>query len=328
MSLTSNDSTETPGALILAFRRQDNLLNILNSLRMGGITRIYLSIDGPKGPEDVQIGFSIEALVQNYCVNHSLELKLLRPKVNLGLSLAVLTALDWFFAQEKSGLVIEDDLYFQSDFVTYCQQALIEFELDKEVWLISGNRFDNYIVRGASNSWSTYPMIWGWATWSSRWPEVKDAITSATFSDKTSAKLEVREYWRAGLRRVNSGVLNSWAVPLAIQMKFNEKYCVLPPVNLVSNIGVDSNAEHTSAETWHTNREVEKLPHDFGFQRNNRNRVAKESDSLFEKEIYEISLRNTLSRIFSILGDWFRFPKKFRNESLRARYNAFQSSSR
>jgi hypothetical protein len=128
---------------------------------MGGITRIYLSIDGPKGPEDVQIGFSIEALVQNYCVNHSLELKLLRPKVNLGLSLAVLTALDWFFAQEKSGLVIEDDLYFQSDFVTYCQQALIEFELDKEVWLISGNRFDNYIVRGASNSWSTYPMIWG-----------------------------------------------------------------------------------------------------------------------------------------------------------------------
>lgn len=326
MSLTSDDSTKTPGALILAFRRQDHLLNILNSLREGGITRIYLSIDGPKFPEDLQIGHAIEELVQNYCAQYSLELKLMRHKKNLGLSLAVLSALDWFFAQEKMGLIIEDDLLFQADFVLYCRKALIEFEADEQVWVISGNRYDEHIVCASTNSWSTYPMIWGWASWASRWPEVRNSIISTTLLNNTSVRLSVREYWKAGLRRVNTGILNSWAVPLAAQMKFNARYCLLPPVNLVSNIGIDLNAEHTSVESWHTNREVKRLPSNFNFESIDRNLVAIASDDLFEKMIYRIKFRNIFSFIFSLLGDWLRFPKKFRKESLRDRYVAISSS--
>ncbi len=326
MSLTYDDSTKTPGALILAYRRQDHLLNILNSLREGGITRIYLSIDGPRFPEDLQIGQAIQELVENYCAQYSLELKLMRPKINLGLSLAVLSALDWFFAQEQMGLIIEDDLFFQADFVIFCRMALIEFEADEQVWVISGNRYDKHIVCPSTNSWSTYPMIWGWASWADRWPEMRNSIISTTLLNKNSIKFSVREYWKAGLRRVNTGILNSWAVPLAVQMKFNERYCVLPPVNLVSNIGIDLSAEHTSSQTWHTNREVRKLPSSFNFESNNRDRVASASDDLFEKMIYRIKFRNVFSFIFSLLGDWLRFPKKSRKGSLRDRYNAIKSS--
>lgn len=321
MSVSSNDSAKSPGALILAFRRQEHLLNILNSLREGGITRIYLSIDGPRNPDDQFIGNSIEGLVRDYCAKNTLEIYVLRREQNFGLSLAVLTALDWFFANERMGLVIEDDLYFQSDFVTYCHRALIEFETDQHVWIISGNRYDDHIVSTLNNSWSTYPMIWGWASWASKWPEIKNSITSSAFLDNSSIKLPVREYWKAGLRRVNAGILNSWAVPLAVQMKFRGKFCLLPPVNLVSNIGIDIQSEHTFAETWHTNREVLSLPTNFTLENNDRIQVAKETDALFEKMIYGIKFRNIFSNYFSLLGDWFRFPRKFRNKSLLDRYS-------
>jgi hypothetical protein len=324
MSSGSKVSTQIPGALILAFRRQDNLHKILKSLRDGGISRIYLSIDGPRSDEDVKKAASILDFVHDFCVEYSLDLKVLRPERNLGLALAVLTALDWFFSQEELGLVIEDDLYFESDFVVYCSEALTRFEADREVWIISGNRFDDYIVSSTSNSWSTYPMIWGWATWANRWPEIRDAITSVTFSDKTSAKCSVRGYWKVGLRRVNLGILNSWAVPLAVQMRFNQKYCLLPPVNLVSNVGIDSDAEHTNHKSWHTYRAIENLPAERSFESSNRMQVAKKSNMLFEKRIYGITSKNVLTYFFSIFGDWFRFPKKRRGESLQSRYKAFQ----
>jgi hypothetical protein len=327
MSSSSKISTQTPGALILAFRRQENLHKILKSLRDGGISRIYLSIDGPRDNEDVKTAASILGYIEDFCAEYSLELKVLRPEKNLGLALAVLTALDWFFSQEDSGLVIEDDLYFESDFIVYCREALTRFEADREVWIISGNRFDDYIVSSTSNSWSTYPMIWGWATWANRWPEIRDAITSITFSDKTSARCSVRGYWKVGLRRVNSGILNSWAVPLAVQMRFNKKYCLLPPVNLVSNVGIDSEAEHTSHKTWHTYRAIENLPAERSFESSNRIQVAEKSNILFERKIYRITSKNVLTWLFSIFGDWFRFPKKLRSDSLRSRYKAIQNLS-
>lgn len=322
-----DNSDQKPAALILAFRRHKNILGILESLRLGGVNRIYLSVDGPRTPEDYSLGSSIVELVENYCEEYSLELLVLRRRVNLGLSLAVLSALDWFFQLEPKGLVIEDDLIFDCDFVFFCNEALNHFEADSDVWLISGSRFDDYIVTGASNSWTNYPMIWGWATWSTRWPQIRDSIISSTLKPVNPIKLSVREYWKTGLRRVNLGILNSWAAPLAAQMKFNAKYCVLPPVNLVSNVGVDKNAEHTFVDSWHSGWNIESLPSPVVFSKYRRKEIAQETDSLFERQIYKIKKINMFSYVISISMDGFRFPKSSRAESLKNKYENLPKSN-
>jgi hypothetical protein len=309
-----------PAALILTYKRKQNLPRILNSLRDGGCEQIYLSVDGSRDFRDSSTTVEILNTVEDFCTSSNIKLHTKINPTNLGLSLSILSALDWFFATETKGIVIEDDLVFDSDFIKFAEEALVLFESDSDTWIISGNRFDNQDDSNKSISWSSYPMIWGWATWASKWSDIRDSILSEDLVKTQNISFRSFQYWRTGIRRVNLGILNSWAAPLAAQMKARGKYCVLPPVNLVSNIGIDVNAEHTSSRVWHSERPILKLPLFISFDATNRKRIASENDSLFEEKIYRIGWQSNFSYIASKIFDIARFPRKLRTKSLRERF--------
>lgn len=308
-----------PAALILAYKRKQNLPKILGSLRDGGCQQIYLSIDGSRDPDD-STSQEISKIVQDFCISANIKLQTKINESNLGLSLSILSALDWFFANETKGLIIEDDLFFDKDFFKFAEDALLFFESDPDIWLVSGNRFDKSDEQLNSISWSTYPMIWGWATWATKWPEIRGAILSSDIRKTQNISFKGFQYWRTGIRRVNLGILNSWAVPLAAQMKVLGKFCVLPPVNLVSNVGIDESAEHTSESVWHSERPIYALPSNYSFNTTNRNQIASINDLLYEDKIYEISWLNNFSYLSSKLFDIVRFPQNTRVKSLRERF--------
>lgn len=315
-----------PPALILAFRRPENLVSCLESLHKAGTSRVYLAIDGPREKSDLVSAELIIETATEYCQSFKIKLVILRRQENLGLALSVLTALDWFFSLESEGLVIEDDLVFGQDFVRFCGAALKFFQDDKGVWVISGNNFNQSNKHEVGNAWTTYPMIWGWATWADRWPLIRSSIISSQISKRGTHKLRSYCYWRTGLRRVNLGILNSWAVPLAVSMHFTETYCLLPPVNLVSNIGVDSKAVHTSNPGWHSNWPIEELPQDISFSTANRKNIAQIYDQYFDEKVYQISVRHIFSLPLSILLDWARFPKNNRAKSLSEKFKNFNKN--
>lgn len=245
-------------ALIIAYKRSDCLTGIVDSLHEGGIQKIYAAIDGPKiGQEGTDL---IERTLKKACATYGIQLLIWKRSTNLGLAVSVISGVDWFFNLEDEGIIVEDDLVLSPDFVKFSKLSLEEMKHHSDVLMVSGNQFsDEFWIRNIATS-TNYPMVWGWATSASRWKVMRKLIVSEKLDwSKSTAKFAVRNYWAAGQFRAHKGYLNSWAVPLAAGMRAGNFSCILPPVNLVSNVGTDSSATHTISLSANMHASVQEL---------------------------------------------------------------------
>ena len=106
-------------ALIIAFRRLDGVQRLMKSLQEAGVVRVFLTIDGPRTPEDLELQVTIERWATEFASDFDLELRCLRRDSNLGVGKGIVESIDWFFSQVEFGLVLEDDLEISDDFVNY-----------------------------------------------------------------------------------------------------------------------------------------------------------------------------------------------------------------
>jgi len=66
--------------------------------------------------------------------------------------------------------------YFRNDclpvptFLGFCEILLDYYRDDERIWVISGNNFQDGIIRSPCSYYSSqYPHIWGWTTWRRAW---------------------------------------------------------------------------------------------------------------------------------------------------------------
>jgi hypothetical protein len=102
------------------------------------------------------------------------------------------------------------------------------------------------------------------------------------------------------------------------------RYTVIPPTNLVANVGNDSAAVHTLMASWHMGKSVSSGITDYTFAANDREKVSEINDLVLETKVYEISFKNRYSLILMLLLDEFRFPRKNRLSSLESRMAAIE----
>lgn len=308
-----------PPCLIIGFARFEGVARTLDVLAKSKVKLIYLALDGPKTPEQSLIQSRIIHLAEEICTTNGIVLHVWQRENNLGVAASIMSAIDWFFSHVQSGIILEDDLIFDTNFLSFSSQALEYFKNDSKVWLISGNNYFNDGLMKSDNSWSTYPLIWGWATWSIRWYEMRNLILSDTEPENLKLKVPVRNYWKTGLRRSRVGKLDSWAAPLAAIQHSMFRYTVIPPTNLVSNVGNDSAAVHTFMASWHMGQSVSSELINYTFASENRDKVSQINDLVLETKVYEISFKNRFSLLLMLLLDEFRFPRKNRLLPLKSR---------
>ena len=302
--------------LIIGFVRKEGLERTLNSVVQAGSTDIYLAIDGPKNLDQVLLQKEMVLSAEEIVRNSEARLHIWQRKQNRGLAVSVITAIDWFFSEVNEGIILEDDLYFNGNFIDFASSALDHFRDDPDTWLISGNNFNPKISELETNSWSTYPLIWGWATWKSRWEVMRSALLVGKGLDDMSSSRKVRSFWKTAHKRATSGKTDSWAAPLAAVQHANSKFTVVPHCNLVSNIGNDESASHTSAGSAHMNLVIPSKKILFQFSSQNRHEVSNVTDSYLETFVYKITWVNIFSYSAMILFDWLKFPKRKRNKPL------------
>lgn len=237
-----NDKTKF-AALILGFRREQGVLDVINSCARNGIEKIYLSLDGEDLPQNV-LNQNILISRAKYAANNcGIRLLIQTHPKHIGLRKAVLSGIDWFFCHENAGIVLEDDLEISDDFFRFVH-FFISDALNENILLISGNATFEH----GSSSLTNYPLVWGWGTTSRNWKLMKSLIMDngpSTPKVNQNVELRVRNYWLAGKWRVNAGIVDSWAISLAAAMRLGGFKAIIPPVNLVSNRGYDSSATHT-----------------------------------------------------------------------------------
>jgi hypothetical protein len=295
--------------LILAYSRVQGVKNLLDQCLSNGVNTIYVAIDGPRSEIDKINQRGIRELVDEYSSTTDVPIRVWQREQNLGVAVAIITAIDWFFESEPQGIILEDDLLVRSDFFDFVANGLTEFVEDSSVWTISGNQFfpDNFAP--SRISWSHYPLIWGWGTWAEKWIEMRSHLLADKQLPGFLSFDPVATFWTVGGNRVLNGLVDTWDIPLAGEMKRLRKYSVLPPVNLVSNIGNDSAASHTSNSEFPMELPVCQIELNLDFGNSNRKAIAKKMDALLESRVFKVKRRHALLPIWSRLTDRKKFEK-------------------
>lgn len=304
-------------ALIISYSRPTGIANLLERLTECGVRNIYIAIDGPRNLKDRLEQEKIKSEIENHSKN--LDIRVLQRDINLGAAAGVISAIDWFFSNEKMGIILEDDLQISKDFCTYAKNALDQYAQDEDVWMISGTQHFPNFGNPKKTNWTNYPMVWGWAGWSQKWNVMRASLLR-------SKKVRVRNlldsnylFWAIGANRALCGKIDAWDIPLAFEFKSQKKLSLLPPVNLVSNIGDDKFATNTILSSEFMHQKLEVLDNDYEFSNKPKSKKRLEYDILLEKKVFKVRKRHIGLPYYSFLFDFIRFPKSDRKTPLNER---------
>lgn len=247
--------TATEAVLVVAFNRPDDLRRLLGRLRTVRPPRVYLAVDGarPDRPGEEAAVAACRALAE--AIDWPCESHTLFRDANLGCGLGVSSAIDWFFAHEERGIILEDDILPDPTFFPFCSELLDRYEQNERVFAISGC---NYVPPGhmsdpaAAYRFSRVPHIWGWATWRRSWRRYRLDIAG------WRSDLPARALWRASGRCVSGFAywtstfellarkqVDTWDGQLVYASMVAGGLTATSNVNLVENLGFNESATHT-----------------------------------------------------------------------------------
>lgn len=253
---------ETP-ILFLTYNRPGLTRQVLAAIREAQPKQFYIAADGPKRGEmgDFEQCQAVRSVLRDG-IDWNCEVNTLLRDENLGCKRAVSSAITWFFDNVEEGIILEDDTLPRQSFFGFCEQLLVKYRNTPEILHISGDNFQQGRKRGSDSYYfSIYNHIWGWATWRRAWHlydvEMKSfpVFKQNSLAHKRFSSFAEREYWLRTLQMVYEGQIDTWDFQWTFAVWLNRGLCVLPNVNLVSNIGFGADATHASSQSW-----ISRLP--------------------------------------------------------------------
>ena len=134
---------------------------------------------------------------------------------------------------------------------------------------------------------------------------MREAIFYTNITRPKIVDQRVFSFWKVGANRVRNGLVDTWDIPIAFQMRMTGRYCILPPVNLVKNAGYDVFAVHTKQNVFPLNLETFAIDGDVHFPSiHDPVRTPLLSHNL-EKSVYRIKRRHAFLHLFARLTDRF-----------------------
>jgi hypothetical protein len=294
-------------------------LDILEIVEKSDVSSVYISIDAPANAsvEVLTANRLVTQVAKQYCKTSNKEVHLNIRKRNVGCSAAVLSSCDWFFRNENFGVILEDDCLPSTDFFNFATEHKELLYSHSDIWLLSGSQFAPSDISGRTGSISSYAFIWGWATCKEKWLEIRSYLFEDLNLQRKSAlgSNSVIEsiYWYSGYRRAMNGFVDAWDTPLLYLMYRFGKKAILPPVNLVTNVGDDSVAVHTRKKNPLLRFPLANL------KSSNLSAIDNQKlDKWIKLNVYGISFRHIFTNQLTLLIDLcLKSRKKFKPLSVR-----------
>jgi hypothetical protein len=249
--------------LIVGYKRVEELSTLFRKTLESGVKKVYVALDGIDSEIGSQVTREIESeinkIASNFC---DLELKVWVREKNLGSALSVMTAIEWAFQFEEALVILEDDLEISSELFVYFANQLQNISNDSKVLMSSGSNVFRGESKDVLSGHSNYPIVWGWLTTKNKWQVIRNGIFIQELNFEKPLPRTVKIFLETGRIRALSGLIDAWDVPLAAFMKAKGYKSLIPSRNLVSNIGFDRNATHTTSNVWPLGVGLEKLDSD------------------------------------------------------------------
>ena len=250
--LTFNKNTPV---LFLVFNRPHVTKKVFAEIKKAQPERLYIAADGPRDENERQVCEETRNIAINVDWDCTV-IKLFRQN-NLGCKQAISEAITWFFEKEEYGIILEDDCLPSQSFFGFCSQLLMRYKDDERIGHIAGINFQQGNPRGdGSYYFSRLTHVWGWAGWRRIWKDYDQNIsTFHAFAQSrniynSESHASFAAYWLDAFSKVFSNEINTWDYQYAYLNLINNRLCIIPNKNLVSNIGVGENATHTAAHPF------------------------------------------------------------------------------
>lgn len=239
--------------LIVIFNRPEIVAETFRSIKNAKPKTIYVFADGPrKNNKTDEINCQKARSFFDEKLDWECEIIKKYNDKNLGCQLAVSSALEWFFLNEKQGIIFDDDCVASISFFKYCDDLLEMYKDNKNILLISGN---NYFNHETTDSYFTSknPCFYGWATWRRswrnydpnirHWPKLKkEKWINEVFKDKAS-----RFYWSRIFEETFLGKKNTWDYQWWLLALQTNSLTIRPKKNLVKHIGTGKDSTHVKS---------------------------------------------------------------------------------
>ncbi|PMQ01812.1 MAG: nucleotide-diphospho-sugar transferase [Dictyoglomus sp. NZ13-RE01] len=302
--------------LFIVFNRLDTTKKVFDQIRKIKPPKLYIASDGPRNEsEKLKVLQVREFIMKN--IDWSCEIKTKFREKNLGVGFGPNDAITWFFSEEESGIILEDDCLPSISFFEFCNELLDLYKNNKKVGVIQGfNPFprENYLY---SYFFSKYDLKWGWATWRDRW-EYQDMYTidwpqvkKSNFLSKISrGNRLVKLYWELVFDQIHRNPSLAWDVQFTYQILKRNLLTIVPKKNLILNIGYREDASSTK---WEIPKHIKLLNLDeieFPLIHPQEIKTCEEYDNLVETIHFEMNLRTILRYKFRNFLDSNAFTRK------------------
>lgn len=241
--------------LFLIFNRPALAGAVFDVIRQAKPQRLYVMADGPRPghPEDANKCVETRKVIDG--IDWDCELHTLYHHTNMGCGQAVISGINWFFGNEASGIILEDDCLPHADFFPYCEELLKRYQDDTRVMHINGNNFNfrEFVDTQNSYSFGSYPQAWGWATWQRAWALFDESV--ACWPELRKGDWLFKMGWNPIERMLQRAKYDDiyrrqprdiWDYQWQLSVFSQNGLAVVPKRNLISNIGFGVDATHTT----------------------------------------------------------------------------------
>ena len=298
-----NYKLKTP-VIFIIFNRPDNTRRVFSEIAKARPKKLLVIADGARTnyPDDKEKCSATRDIIET--VNWDCEVLTNYSKENMGCKNRVSSGLDWAFTKVEEAIILEDDCLPHPTFFQFCDELLEKYRNDNRISMISGDNFQ-FGKQQTKNSYylSKYPHIWGWATWSRSWKDFDIDMKSWPALRKTNWLQNILHnkisalYWRHIFNSVHKN--NSWAYPWTFSCWSHNTVSIIPTVNLISNIGFNTNASHTIKKDKYS--EMKTSPITFPLKHPHLISIDQTADNITEKEMFSGSvLSRTIKKILKI----------------------------
>ena len=261
-----NWQMKTP-VVFLVFNRVDTTEKVFEAIRCARPPKLLVVADGPRldKPGEGALCEATRAIMER--VDWPCEVLTNYSDLNLGCRARISSGLDWVFSQVDEAIILEDDCLPSRSFFRFCEEMLEKYRFDERIGIISGDNFlFGRIKPENSYYFSRNTHIWGWASWKRVWasydvnmalyPEIRDSnLLLNTLSDNKN----VIKYWKTVFELTYNGDIDTWDYQLAFANLIQNRLCIMPQINLISNIGFGADATRTKIITQLSNIDAEEM---------------------------------------------------------------------
>lgn len=232
--------------LFLVFNRPAVTQRVFSAIQQARPKSLYMAADGPRPDKEGEKEKceATRAIIKQ--VDWDCEVKTLFRDENLGCGRAVSSGINWFFDNVEEGIILEDDCVPSTSFFHFASAMLEKFRQDNRIMMITGTNFlGTYCTKKPAPFLSKYFSIWGWATWRRAWNFYDRQIEGYTYQNGERMLRRVATFkpfiltLNNLLQDVKQKRLDTWCVQWYYACLKNNGFCIVPPVNLISNVGVD-----------------------------------------------------------------------------------------